>query len=107
LFKILSDPNVCPRKEKCENQRFKKQLYPKQVLYATEDIQDGAFLNEFVIEEHFKIENLDDMLKESIEKFQFQIGKNKIIFKIKKTRQPNLLIFFLHFFAIKLMLKIN
>ena len=35
------------------------------VLCATEDIEDGAFLNEFVIEEHFKKANLDDMLKES------------------------------------------
>ena len=56
------------------------------VLCATEDIEDGAFLNEFVIEEHFKKANLDDMLKESIEKFQFQTGKNKLIFKIKNTR---------------------
>ncbi|KAL8580841.1 hypothetical protein ACOMHN_017345 [Nucella lapillus] len=52
------NPNVCPAKEACGNQRFQKRDYPESAPYRTEsrgwglktlvDIKKGQFVNEYV-----------------------------------------------------------
>ena len=54
----LGHPTLCPAGERCQNQRFVKRIYPKQVPFNTGsrgtglktlvDIKKGDFVNEYV-----------------------------------------------------------
>lgn len=87
------NPNVCPAKEACGNQRFQKRDYPESVPYRTEsrgwglktlvDIKKGQFVNEYVgdlIDEEECKRRIKQAHDDNITNFyMLTVDKNRII----------------------------
>ncbi|XP_071502155.1 histone-lysine N-methyltransferase NSD2-like [Diadema antillarum] len=93
MLLIECHPQVCPAKEKCQNQRFQKRLYPDSVplktsqrgwgLVSMVDIKKGDFVNEYVgelVDEEACRRRIKKAHDENITDFYFlTLDKDRII----------------------------